>query len=549
MKAFSLSLFTVLSLPVFGYATMNESSSFIDLNEVAGGRTVQSPATAIDLSDSFGIPTRTSSRRRQAREIPVCSELNVPRPRGLADGEAYTTGLFGVYGEKISSPGDPEGRRNPDYDPYARDYHNSEWLYGQCLLDAQKNLLKLRAPGVPELAIEEFLIESGRVNPEVQQNVTVEGICEIARDISSEHINDELSAFIAQSSDIMEALGDELMRLRMEDAVRITTREIDFCQRKEKQRHCEAFVASEVVYDGNQPIGEGWRVAEVFENEATGFYAELQVKDGFPQEVMLVSRGSELESNDWLNNLTFAFEQLYDSERGGDPNRVNYENVMQALIPYIASGAEVTFAGHSLGGALSQGLSFIAERIIEESPQLDNRLRNNIRTVTFSSFGGGPLIEAINQKLPRDQRARDVPALRAEMGPESFRGTHYLSEGDAVTSNEVAYFMTGQTRMMRSHEPNCNPIECHSHRNIKSWLGQNQRDFARAYPATDIDANYRQRTFQTGVMQIGNSILRGLRNRDVEQPPIDPRSFEIPNVPSPFPPEGLESGGQLMVMI
>lgn len=119
----------------------------------------------------------------------------------------------------------------------------------------------------------------------------------------------------------------------------------------------EIWEGSGITYDSlySSIIGE-WEIYEVFNrNDETGFYAVAFRQDN---RAILAFRGSEMfteefaldESNDWTGT-DFKFAVFNELSRQFD-DADNCYMKLQKLLAADGISAEITFAGHSLGGAL-----------------------------------------------------------------------------------------------------------------------------------------------------------------------------------------------------
>ncbi|MEE2671748.1 MAG: hypothetical protein VYA54_08560 [Bdellovibrionota bacterium] len=370
-----------------------------------------------------------------------------------------------------------------NYDPRTRN-HRVQYLYGQCILDLHTSLLKERLPLVPEKKIEDYLINSNVISFRKRKTIEAE-FCRYNYNFELEDYGSGLKDLIEDSGGILAELNRELIRPNVLAQIKA---EAELCQKEEEKEHRAAMLASNGIYTGNKPP-DGWETVDVFEDVESGLYAEIQreLKPRYNKKakIMVVFRGTEMhDEGDGKANFTYGFHQLYNPDTKVSPGRIDYSDIMEKLMPYIQGGHEIVFTGHSLGGGLAQGQVYLVDQVIANSPSLDGSLRRNLSSVTFGSFGAGPLIEMINDHTVTERQATNQSNLVERLNYIGVNQTNYISENDVIPA--LGYFPTGQTRKLYfNEEKSLNPYKNHTIEKQIEWLKSDQakrHGLAGAYP-------------------------------------------------------------------
>lgn len=439
-------------------------------------------------------------------------------PQGLRPGQFYSPDGRSILGNNRSEI-------NPHYDSRTQ-AHQEQYLYGQCLLDLNKKILKARVPAASEKQIEDYLLESNSVSVEDQLTID-QGGCRALQQFGSEHLGEELLNLVDASGEIIEVLSESFVTPELMAEAR---QEALACQEEIEETHAIALAASGNIYEGNTPPNDRWEVLQIFEDDETGFYAEIHRElppfRGEKAKIMLVSRGTEsvdpesgeLDGRDAFSDATYAFNQFYYPDTEANPNRVDYSDVMERLVPFIRDGHEVVFAGHSLGGALAQGFAYVADQIVAHTPSIDDSMRRNLSSVTFGAFGAGPLIEFMNGETTGRYKNRGTSELYANQRLSSLQQTNYISESDVVP--EYGFFPNGQIRELYYNEAETlNLNRNHSTSRMLNWRNSGEGSeyglasavpngaTSERHPESRV-ARLRNRSVESRALQTINGVLR-----------------------------------------
>lgn len=457
------------------------------------------PISNVVAQDMLNQPQTIEQAISYNAEIPSTLSLTL---QNIADRISLNT-------EKVMTgiEADIEQRLTPDnYDPRTKK-HKIQYLYGQCVLGLHTSLLKQRLPMVSEEKIEDFLINSKAINFRKRKTIAAE-FCRYNTNFTLKQYGSELENLVQDSGGILAELNKALIDPNALARIKV---EAETCQKKQEKEHRIAMFASNDIYTGNRPP-VGWETLEILKDSETGFYAEIQ-RELNPRfkgkaKIMVVFRGTEIkDEGDGKANFTFGFHQLYNPDTPESPNRMDYTDVMEKLMPFIQEGHEIVFTGHSLGGGLAQGFVYLADQAIANTSSLDNSLRKNLSSVTFGSFGARPLIDMINDHSVSNHQAPDPSKLEKRLNYIGVKQTNYISESDPIPG--LGYFSTGQVRELYYNDENSlNPHKNHSIERQIEWLNSDESQaygLAGAYPI----ASKNQRTIK---VKIAESIANFVRD-------------------------------------
>lgn len=359
--------------------------------------------------------------------------------------------------------------------------HNNDYMYGICLHKVRTFIASEIRPDLSTDEIEEQLISHELTKHDEVVSVK-DGICGSLQTIENLYGGlNQLNILTDDMRSILDNLRRQEFRERVLDQAYQLAQE---CQAQEEAIHNTALEASTKVYEDNQKP-QGWNLIESIDEPRTGFYAEILEEAGVDNgKIMLVVRGTN-ETKDWTDaNVNYGFNQFVSNEEGIK----DHAYVMGKLRPYISTGREIIFTGHSLGGGLAQAYSYYTNRMIDEN-NLDVSLKKNLRTITFGAFGGGPLIQQINDNSP-PPLIRQENAFNDENGYFSLNQTHYRYNGDPVA--DLGYFPFGQRRTLY-HNDSIDPeykglesVENHMLARYREWKRAGNT-LSNAFPDSEAD--------------------------------------------------------------
>lgn len=229
----------------------------------------------------------------------------------------------------------------------------------------------------------------------------------------------------------------------------------------------------------------GYEVAEVFDDglktllpdgrSPKGTFAVLFTPKDPSKAPIFAIKGSA-SFQDWEKNMTGRIADYLG--RLHDAVRADGTPLFASLRAHVRSKGDIIFAGHSQGGALAQGMSYLLQGTVTNPGSVVSQ-RGKVRVITESAAGGTQPVETYLSRLKqkRDPRFESFKSQSVRADLESgIYASNFYPKGDLVGS--VYRHIGGATRMEIGVPDSASMFELHSISTTRKLLDQDYERIA-----------------------------------------------------------------------